>query len=228
MTDRRIHAAIVDYGLGNLFSVKSACEHVGMNAKISSQVVELFSADLIILPGVGAYGDAMAALRRLDLVEPLRELGKSKKWLIGICLGMQLLMTESSEFGSHKGLDIVEGEVKPFDGLEDTISVDGLTRKLKIPQVGWNQLWKGDKVWEKTALSGQIDGEYMYFVHSFFVVPTQERIVVSTTRYSNIEFCSSLQYNNVFACQFHPERSGVQGLRIYDKIAKMVKSSLEK
>jgi glutamine amidotransferase len=227
MTGPKVQAAIVDYGLGNLYSVKSACEHVGMNALITSAAGDLFSADLIILPGVGAYGDAMSALRRLSLIEPLREIGQSDKWLVGICLGMQLLMTESAEFGFHKGLDIVEGEVKPLENIEEPVNVNGVSRRLKIPQVGWNQVWRDGNNWDQTALDGLRDGEFMYFVHSFYVVPAYEGFTVSTTRYGSIEFCSSLQYNNVFACQFHPERSGVEGLRIYDKIRKLVKSSLE-
>ena len=227
MTGRRINAAIVDYGLGNLFSVKHACEHVDMGALITSSASDLFASDLIILPGVGAYGDAITALERLDLIEPLREIGTSDKWLVGICLGMQLLMSESSEFGIHKGLDIIQGLVNPLENLEETDTIDGLPRRLKVPQVGWNQIWMGEKHWSPTLLNGLPDGEYMYFVHSFYVEPAQDEHITSTTRYGQIDFCSSLQYNKVFACQFHPERSGVQGLRIYDTIAKTVRESLE-
>jgi glutamine amidotransferase len=234
MPERKIRAAIVDHGLGNLFSVKHACEQVGMAAEITASQADLFASDLVILPGVGAYGDAMAALERLDLVAPLKEIGASEKWLVGICLGLQLLMTESYEFGVHKGLDIVKGVVVPLEDLEETLDVDGIPRKLKVPQVGWNQIWQpsegsGSKPisWSKTPLSGTLDGEYMYFVHSYYVKPAQDVLITSTTRYGQIEFCSSLQYNTTFACQFHPERSGTQGLKIYENIAGLVKMSLE-
>ena len=237
MVDRKIQAAIVDHGLGNLFSVKQACEHVGMSAVITTSYKDLFSADVVILPGVGAYGDAMSALKRLDLITPLQEIGSSEKWLFGICLGLQLLMTESYEFGTHKGLDIIEGSVVPLENLAETNTVDGSPRKLKVPQVGWNQIWRPkdsrpindseSNSWLNTPLKGLPDGEYMYFVHSYYVKPTQDELIKSTTRYGQIEFCSSLQYNTTFACQFHPERSGVHGLKIYENIAEMVKANLE-
>jgi glutamine amidotransferase len=233
MSDRVIRAAIVDHGLGNLFSVKQACEYAGMSALITPSYKDLMAADVVILPGVGAFGDAMSALNRLDLIAPLREIGASKKWLVGICLGQQLLMTESCEFGVHEGLDIIEGTVVPFENLAETDGVDGIPRKLKVPQVGWNRIrapkspGSTAEVWAGTPLSGLSDGAYMYFVHSYYVVPTQEEVIRSTTQYGQVEFCSSLQYNSTFACQFHPERSGVQGLEIYKNIAEMVKSNLE-
>jgi glutamine amidotransferase len=237
MGDRVIHAAIVDHGLGNLFSVKQACEYAGMSALITPSHKDLFEADVVILPGVGAFRDAMAALERLDLVIPLKEIGESDKVLVGICLGLQLLMTESYEFGLSKGLDIIEGAVIPLKNLDETREVDGSPRKLKVPQVGWNQIWQpkvptneGDsetRSWSGTPLKGIPEGEFMYFVHSFYVKPAREEFITSVTQYGQIEFCSSLQYNTTFACQFHPERSGIEGLKIYDNIAEMVKVNLE-
>jgi len=237
MTARKIRAAIVDHGLGNLFSVKQACEYAGMSAVITPDYKALMSADVVILPGVGAFADAMSALRRLDLVSPLKEIGDSEKWLVGICLGLQLLMTESYEFGIHKGLDIIEGSVVPFENLEETSDVDGSPRKLKVPQVGWNQIWSpggtylGEKVetheWEDSPLGNIPDGEYFYFVHSYYVKPVRKDFTLSTTKYGQIEFCSSLLYNTNFACQFHPERSGMYGLKLYKNIAEIVKENLE-
>jgi len=237
MADGNVNAAIVDFGLGNLFSVKQACEFAGMEAKITSSQADLFASDVVFLPGVGAFGVAIQSLRKLDLVAPLQEIGQSKKWLIGICLGFQLLMTESYEFGTHKGLGIIEGDVVPLEKPVDDISFDGQARKLKVPQVGWNRIWGEDEAhisssesltsWSKTPLKGVTQGEYMYFVHSFYVQPSQEELILSTSCYGQVEFCSSLQYNSVFACQFHPERSGQQGLNVYLSIAKMVKNSLE-
>ena len=222
--------AIVDYGLGNLFSVKQACEWVGMQAQITASHADLFAADAVILPGVGAYGRAMEALRKLDLVEPLRDIGASDRWLIGICLGLQLLMTESYEFGIHQGLGIIEGDVVPLENPVDSSWLDGKSRRLKVPQVCWNRIWTTDAenpTWNNSPLAGLSNGEYMYFVHSFYVKPVNEACVVSTTQYGGIKFCSSIMYNNTFACQFHPERSGPQGLMIYENIATMVQRGLE-
>jgi glutamine amidotransferase len=230
MLAHRPQVAIVDYGLGNLFSVKQACEYVGMQAMITASHTDLFAADAVILPGVGAYGVAMEALHKLDLVEPLREIGTSDRWLIGICLGLQLLMTESHEFGIHQGLGIIEGEVVPLENPVESSWLNGKPRGLKVPQVGWNRIWETTSQapsWKDTPLAGLSNGEYLYFVHSFYVKPENKACVVSTTQYGHIEFCSSIQYNNVFACQFHPERSGPQGLMIYQNIAKMVQQSLE-
>lgn len=237
MIDRKVQVAIVDFGLGNLFSVKQACAHAGMEAKITSSHVDLFAADAVILPGVGAFGDAMAALRKLDLVAPLQDVGVSDKWLIGICLGLQLLFTESYEFGKHQGLGIVEGAVVPLETQVYPESWDRFPKSLKVPQVGWNRIW-GDReartpgaespyLWNDTPLSGISEGEYMYFVHSFYVQPSNPDLIVSSSQYGQIDFCSSIQDNNTFACQFHPERSGQHGLRVYKNIANMVMSTLE-
>lgn len=220
-----VKIAIVDYGLGNLFSVKHACEYAGMQATITSSKEEILRANAIILPGIGAFGDAMEALERLDLSNTLRDIA-SEKPLVGICLGMQLLMTESFEFGKHHGLEIIDGQVVRF---EDPMSG---SKKLKVPQVGWNQILrragqlsrdsKSDSAtgsWAGSPLRGLHDGEFMYFVHSFYVKPQDSRVILSISRYGDIEFCSSLQYQNIFATQFHPERSGPQGLQIYRNLA---------
>lgn len=212
--------AIVDYGLGNLYSVKHACAHVGLDAKITSSKRDILEADAVILPGVGAFGDAMQSLHRLDLVSVLRDMAASPKPLVGICLGLQLLMTESYEFGRHQGLGIIEGPVVRFhDPMEGP-------RKLKVPQIGWNCIYKAvrnDKAeadpWRSSLLAGLADGEYMYFVHSFIVQPRDSSIVLSTSRYGHVEFCSSVRYRNIFACQFHPERSGGEGLKVYQNLA---------
>jgi glutamine amidotransferase len=220
--------AIVDYGLGNLFSVKQACEHAGLRAIITSSRQEITAADAVVLPGVGAFGDAVETLARLDLMSVLRDIAASPKPLVGICLGMQLLMTESHEFGSHRGLGIIEGEVVRLE-----MTVDG-PRMLKVPQVGWNHIYAAglgrhrdgpepnDTTWKSPLLEGIADGEYLYFVHSFYPKPVDAGVVVSITRYGPIEFCSSLRLGSVFACQFHPERSGPAGLCIYRNLAKLI------
>jgi glutamine amidotransferase len=207
-----IRVAIVDYRLGNLFSVKHACQYAGMQATVTSERDEILNADAVLLPGVGAFGDSMETLHSLDLVSVLREVADSDKPLIGVCLGIQLLMTESYEFGRHKGLGIIEGTVKRFDEPEEN------GRMLKVPQVGWNRI-RATRGWHGTLLNGVADNEFMYFVHSFTVQPQNRDVMLSVTCYGDSEFCSSLQYRNVFACQFHPERSGFVGLGIYRNLA---------
>jgi glutamine amidotransferase len=213
MPNQPLQVAIVDYSLGNLYSVKHACGHVGLHAEITSSKAGIANARAVILPGVGAYGDAMATLHRLDLVGVLRDFAASGKLLIGICLGVQLLMTESFEFGRHDGLGIIEGQVVPFDHPREG------ERMLKVPQIGWNHVCHAENArWDGTLLDGVADGEYMYFVHSYIVQPRDPGVILSTTRYGQIEFCSSVQRGNVFACQFHPERSGIKGLKIYKNL----------
>jgi glutamine amidotransferase len=207
--------AIVDYGMGNLFSVKHACESVGLTAVMTSSPEVLCSASAVILPGVGAFGDAMQALRRLQLTGPLREVAASGRPLLGICLGMQLLMTESSEFGRHRGLGLIEGDVVRL-GAES----DNGARRVKVPQVGWNRITPAPTAgWEGSLLEGVPDGAYMYFVHSFYVRPAEAGVALSRTRYGPTEFCSSVSLGSLFACQFHPERSGPQGLQVYRSLA---------
>lgn len=205
--------AIVDYGLGNLFSVEQACRAVGLSALITSERSVIERADAVILPGVGAFGDAMDTLRGLDLVEVLRDTAAAGTPFVGICLGVQLLMSESLEFGRHKGLGLIPGEVVPVTGTRDNGT------RLKVPHVGWNRITAhggpAEERWLGTPLEGTRDGAFMYFVHSYVVVPEDAGVVLSTTRYGSMEFCSSLRSGNVFACQFHPERSGAPGLGIY-------------
>ena len=224
--------AIVDYGMGNLFSVKQACEWAGLTANTTASPKELLAADAVILPGVGAFEDAMATLKRLGLVRSLLEFVSLGKPLVGICLGMQLLMTEGYEFGYHEGLGIIEGQV---ERLEESA---GETRKQKVPQVGWNRIQaaghkeqRGENhpeptLWQGTLLEGIDDGEFMYFVHSFYPRPNNSNVVLSTTQYGHVRFCSSLRLGNVFAFQFHPERSGARGLQIYRNLASLIETNI--
>jgi glutamine amidotransferase len=210
--------AIVNYGLGNLFSVKNACEIVGLKGSVTSSKIEIRNADAVILPGVGAFGDAMNELRRLDLIEVLEKAATSSKPFIGICLGMQLLMEESFEFGHHRGLEIIKGSVVRFQ-----VPLEAGKRKVKIPQVGWNRIYKvpresKEDSWANTLLAGVADGEFMYYVHSYYVKPKNEDRTLSLSDYAGIHFCSSLKSQDIFACQYHPERSGSQGLRIYKNL----------
>ncbi len=210
----RPRVAIVDYGLGNLRSIEQACVHAELDPVITADAATIMSAPAVILPGMGAFGDAMATLHRLDLVAVLRDVAQTPATLVGICLGVQLLMTESFEFGRHPGLNIIEGEVVRLDGGRQG------ARRLKVPQIGWNRIRRVEPDgWKAELLHGVEDGEYMYFVHSYVVRPATPHVIVSKTTYGDDEFCSSLSYRNVFACQFHPERSGMPGLQIYRNLA---------
>jgi glutamine amidotransferase len=216
-------AAIVDYGMGNLFSVKHACEHAGLVATITSSPHEILSADAVILPGVGAFGDAMDSLAGLDLIATLKEFAASSKPLVGICLGLQLLMTESYEFGRHVGLGLLPGSVVRF---EDPRGADGTL--LKVPQVCWNQVYRSgpddNDPWAGTLLEGVPDGVYMYFVHSYYVRTTDASTCIGKTSYGDIEFCSALAHRNIFALQCHPERSGSYGLQVYRNLATRIRA----
>ncbi len=219
--------AIVDYGLGNVFSVLRACERVGLQAQLTQNRQDILAAPAVILPGVGAFGDAMNTLTRLDLVSVIQEVAISGTPLLGICLGLQLLMSESQEFGQHKGLGVIKGDVIRLE----TATTGALA--LKVPQVGWNHIApssaKDSMHWEDTLLKDVPSGEFMYFVHSFYVRPIDNAVILSQTQYGSNLFCSSVQQKNVFACQFHPERSGPAGLRIYQNLFSSLKarSSME-
>lgn len=226
MADTRgVQVAIVDYGLGNLFSVKHACERAGLNAVITGRKQEILAASAIILPGVGAFGDAMQTLARLDLVDCLREVAASGKILIGICLGMQLLMAESHEFGRHEGLGLIAGDVVRLPNAGES------GEYVKVPQVEWNKIFATGQAgtnatWKGTLLDGLADGEYMYFVHSFYCRPADSGVTLATTRYGQTEFCSVLRVGNVFACQFHPERSSFHGIRFYRNLGTLINKSM--
>jgi glutamine amidotransferase len=209
----RVKVAIIDFEMCNLFSVNQACKYVGLEAMITSDRHVIAKADAIILPGVGAFGDAMSNLKRLDLVGPIKDCLARGAPLLGICLGMQLLFSESAEFGTHRGLDIVKGSVERFP-RENSIG-----KIIRVPHVGWNQVRKvfhaqGDS-WALTPLQNTKDGEYMYFVHSFIVKPEDPAVTLAVTDYDSIQFCSSININNIFGCQFHPEKSAREGLNIY-------------
>lgn len=200
--------AIIDYGLGNLFSVQNACLRFGLHPTVCSQPHQLEKSQALILPGVGAFGEAMANLRKLDLIQPIKDFAQSGKPILGICLGIQLLMTESCEFGHHPGLGLIPGCVIPLNSLG--------SQAKRIPQVGWNRL---RLVGQSDMLEGLTEEDYFYFVHSFVAVPDRPQCIVSETTYVDAKFCSSLQLGSLFACQFHPERSGRAGLRIYQNLA---------
>lgn len=211
------HVAIVDYGLGNLCSVQLACAHAGLPAIITSEPTKIAAADGIILPGVGAFSDAMAELRKTGAADAVTRAVEAGRPFFGICLGLQLLMTESLEFGRHEGLCLIPGRVLPIPG---DLGPNG---RRKVPHVGWARLTRpAPDAWAGTPLDGELDGTHMYFVHSFYVAPDDLAVVVATTEYEGLEFVSAVRRKNVFACQCHPERSGPDGLRVYRQFARLV------
>ena len=217
--------AIIDYGMGNLYSVQQACAAVELPSIITNSPSDVVQADAVILPGVGAMRDAMATLDRSGMAEVLVQHVSVAKPFFGICLGMQLLMTDGVEFGRHKGLGVVEGSVV---GLSAS---NGDGHRLKIPHVGWNAVAcfpaSSDSIapWAGTPLEGMRNGECMYVVHSYYVAPADSWVWVAVTRYGDLEFCSALRQGSVFGCQFHPERSGPRGIQIYENFARQVKAA---
>lgn len=201
---------ILDYQLGNLFSVKQACETVGINTQISSDKQALLNADAIILPGVGAFLEAMENLAKLDLINPIKALVADGKPLFGVCLGQQLLFSESEEFGAGEGLNLIPGKIKKFP----VSSTNG--EGIKVPQIGWNQVSFSDTSTKRlTPLADIKEGSYMYFVHSYYVMPDNQADILTGTEYEGLRYCSAVYKNNIFATQFHPEKSGELGLTIY-------------
>jgi len=213
--------AVVDYEMGNIFSVARACQHAGLRPLVTADAAAMMGSAALILPGVGAFGDAMENLTRFDLVAPIKDFIESGRPFMGICLGMQLLLTESEEFGRHKGLDIIEGTVVRFP------PVDREQRSIKVPQVGWNRIHRPDDVsgrdWQNSPLVNIANHEYMYFVHSYYPVPDDPETILSVTRYEGCEYASSIWSKNIFACQYHPEKSAVAGMTIYGNFAARVK-----
>ncbi len=200
--------AIVDYGMGNLRSVQKAVEKVGYKAEITRSPQRIADARAVILPGVGAFKDCMDNLENFALITPVLKAIASGKPFLGICLGLQLLFSESLEFGHHPGLDVIKGVVKPFSPIiADPDRPGGL---LKIPHMGWNSV----RLMKPVPVLAEVEkGSYFYFVHSYYVEPEDSQMVAMVTDYGG-DFVSAVAFDNVLATQFHPEKSQQQGLAI--------------
>ncbi len=199
--------AIIDYGAGNLQSVKKALDFIGAESVITDNIETINACDKILLPGVGSFGDAMDSMTQKGLVDTVKENANSGKPFLGICLGLQLLFEESEESPGVKGLGIFKGKIKKF-------SPD---MGLKIPHIGWNSL----KIKQKDTLFKDIpENSYVYFVHSYYLHAEDENEIATVTNYG-IDFHSAVGKNNVFATQFHPEKSGDVGLQILRNFASM-------
>jgi imidazole glycerol-phosphate synthase subunit HisH len=198
---------IIDYGMGNLRSVQKAFEKIGHAALVSSDPAEVAAADKVVLPGVGAFEDAIGELRRLRLDRPVLDAIGVGKPFLGICLGLQLLFDVSYENGRHEGLGVLRGEVVRFE----------LPKEFSVPHMGWNQV----SIRRPTpCMQDLADGSYFYFVHSFYVVPEDRSVIAAETDYGG-PFCSAIAFDRVFATQFHPEKSQSDGLRILKNFAEL-------
>jgi glutamine amidotransferase len=203
--------AIIDYGMGNLRSVQKGLERVGFDAVVTRDLGQIEAARGVVLPGVGAFSACMENLKKFGLVEVIRETVRRQKPFLGICLGFQLLFSESEEFGTEKGLELFSGRVVGFSARDD----------LKVPHMGWNRI---DKLGDSPFLDGISSGDYVYFVHSFYVAPDDSSIIATTTDYG-APFVSSIATDRLFACQFHPEKSQELGLRILANFGRFVKDN---
>lgn len=200
---------VVDYGLGNLFSVSRAIEHCGAEVHLTNDPEELICADKIILPGVGAFSDGMLELEKLNLIDAIRSFALSGKLLMGICLGMQMLFERGLEFGEHKGLSLLKGSVEKIPAN----AIDGSA--LKVPHIGWNSISPcSSSSWEGGLLSGISPGEFFYFVHSYAAKSVEQSSQLADTYYGGYSLPAVVSQGNIYGCQFHPEKSGPAGLRI--------------
>lgn len=200
--------AIVDYGVGNLFSLSSSFAAIGIDAVATADPDVIRSAEKIVLPGVGAFEDAAKKLSHTGLGDLIVEEAKRGKPLLGICLGMQMLFDRSFEYGEHKGLGLIKGEIRPI--------ADVIAKELKIPHIGWNRL-----IFKKNSILFKYisEGDFVYFVHSYYATSCEESI--SSTSEYGAELCASVESGNIYGCQFHPEKSGKVGLNILRAFAEM-------
>jgi glutamine amidotransferase len=199
--------AIVDYQMGNLRSVQKAFERVGHAAAITADPRVLEQADHVVLPGVGAFADAIAEIRRRELIEPIRGAIASNKPFLGICLGLQMLFDVSYEDGEHEGLGVIPGEVRRFD----------VPAEYKVPHMGWNHVAQRRSA---PIFEGIADGSHFYFVHSYYVVPKDDRVIAGEASYPE-PFCAAIWRDNLFATQFHPEKSQAAGLQLLKNFAEL-------
>jgi glutamine amidotransferase len=195
--------AIIDYGMGNLKSIQNILKFLNVESEITYNSSRILNSDGVILPGVGAFGDAMENLKNRKLISTINSLICQKKPLLGICLGLQLLFSESHEYGISRGLDVISGLVIKFDKKK----VD------KIPQIGWNNVDFQDK--EHFLVQGIPNNSFFYFVHSYYGIPKDETSILGKTKYRKVEFASMIQKGSVIATQFHPEKSGKKGIMLY-------------
>ena len=196
---------IVDYGVGNLYSLKRAFRFLRIEADISEDEAFIKKSDAVILPGVGSFEAGMKGLKVRGLVDAIRKFAESNKPMLGICLGAQLMLGAGHEFGIFDGLNIIQGKVVHFPKLASN---------EKVPHIGWNNIYKLSQKWERSIFNSMAENFYAYFVHSYILAPDNKENVFSLTKYGEYEFCSAIRKGNIYGLQFHPEKSGPVGLEI--------------
>ena len=196
---------VVDYGRGTLLSVGRAFERAGADVTVTDDARVIADATRLVVPGVGAFGDAMSELSRLNLIDPLKAYAETGRPMLGVCVGMQILFDGGEEFGEFAGLGVIPGRVTPIAGRSG--------RRLKIPHIGWNRLLPANG-WDRTILASLGDDPYCYFVHSFAAVPESADVLLSQTVYGDLSLTAVVRRENIWGCQFHPEKSGETGLKI--------------
>jgi glutamine amidotransferase len=212
-SERSQTVAIVDFGAGNLFSVVQACKKVGLTGVVTDDPRQLALADAVLLPGVGAFGRAMDRLKERGLAGELKSYARCGKPLVGICLGMQLLMSASEEFGHHEGLGLFNGNVRKLPG-------GSKDDRLKVPNIGWRPIYPaGACRWENTLLEDVSAGSFLYLIHSYYVEPEDGSISLAETCFGEFRYCAALNKDNIWGFQFHPEKSANVGLSIYRALA---------
>lgn len=207
--------SIIDYEIGNVKSIINALKKIGIEPLLTHDKETILTSDGLILPGVGAFAYGMDNLQKYGLIEVINNFVNTKKPFMGICLGMQMLMEESEEFGITKGLGLIEGKVIKLPIQNSNYE--------KLPHVSWNEISKHNIAWENTIFNNIQEQSDMYFVHSFVATPIHEENILSTTEYSDYRFCSAIKKDNIYGCQFHPEKSGEIGLKIMQNFVNICK-----
>jgi glutamine amidotransferase len=213
----RADVAVIDYGVGNLLSVRRGLEHCGAVVSVTADRDAILAAPRVVLPGVGAFGRAMQELRRLGLNDVVAEVAQRQRPLLGICLGMEMLLDESEEFGLHSGLGLIPGRIVPIPSLTPA------GRPQKIPHIGWSGLTmaEGRDSWSGTVLQDVAAGEPMYFVHSFMACPLDPRHRIADCLYGDVRVAAVIGADNLLGTQFHPEKSAVMGLKVLQRFLQM-------
>lgn len=207
--------AVIDYNIGNVKSISNAFKKNGVDVNLTNIKSQILESDGLVLPGVGAFSEGMKNLKELDLINTIYEFIKTKKPFLGICLGMQLMLEKSEEFGIFDGLGLVKGKVIKLEKSENE----------DIPHISWGNLLSSEISWNNSILNGISKNDYVYFVHSYIAVPKNTSSILSNTSFGNEIFCSSIKQNNMYGCQFHPEKSGKVGLKIIENFIKICKES---